>query len=266
VLAERLSVAVALLAGAAAAAGLLAPDLYHDERSLREMFRGYDLITLVVVVPTMLAAMRLSRRGSARARLIWLGTLGFTVYNYALYVFGAAFNDLFLVHVAILVAAAVALVSGVMAFDPDAAADVPKGAARKAAGLLGLLGVGLGGMWVFYAVRFAITGDTPAESELVVPLATTHLGYALDLTLLAPAYAWIAFRLWRGDAWGAVVGAVLVLAGIGQQLTYMTALVFQTRADIPGATAFDPAEPLVVATYIASAAILLRYVHSPRRT
>lgn len=263
--ARRLTFAVAVLASAAAVVGLAAPGLYQDDVGVREMYRGYDLVTLVVAVPTMLVALRSACRGSARGRLIWLGALGFTIYDYALYVFGAAFNDLFLVHVAILVAATGALATELLRYDVTTASDVPRAAARRAAGLLGFLGVGLGGMWVFYAVRFAVTGETPVESTLVVPIATTHLGYALDLVILVPAYLGTAVLLWRGRAWGVVLGVVLLIAGLGQQLAYMTALVYQARADIPGAAAFDPGEPLVVAAYAIGAALLLRSTHPSSR-
>jgi hypothetical protein len=256
-LADRLTLVVAALIAMSATVGLAEPDLYQDEPGLRGMFRGYDLISLVVAVPTMLLALRSTRRGSGRARLVLLGALGFTVYNYALYVFGAAFNDLFLAHVAILVMATVALAVELLHLGPEPSA-ISRRSYRLAAGLLTFLGVGLGAMWVFNAVRFAITGETPVESELVVPLAATHLGYALDLAVLVPAYLGAAWLLWRHRPWGAPLGAVLFVAGLGQQLAYMTALVFQARADIPEATAFDPGEPLIVAAYAIGAALLLR--------
>lgn len=109
------------------------------------------------------------------------------------------------------------------------------------------------------AVRFAVTGDTPAESELVVPLATTHVGYALDLSLLVSAYATAAVLLWRRAAWGVVLAAVLLVAGVLQQLTYVAALVFQARTEIPEATAFDPGEPVIFRAYVLGAWLLLRH-------
>jgi hypothetical protein len=38
----------------------------------------------------------------------------------------------------------------------------------------------------------------------------------------------------------------------------MSALVFQYRADLPGATAFDPGEPVVVLAYVAALVLLFR--------
>ena len=50
-----LSVAVALLAAVAAATGLLAPSVYRDAPSWVAQARGQGLVTLIVVVPLMLA-------------------------------------------------------------------------------------------------------------------------------------------------------------------------------------------------------------------
>jgi hypothetical protein len=52
-----------------------------------------------VAVPILLVAMVLANRSSAQARLVWIGALAYTLYNFAFYVFGATFNDMFLVHV-----------------------------------------------------------------------------------------------------------------------------------------------------------------------
>jgi hypothetical protein len=49
--------------------------------------------------------------GSTRGMLIWLGLLAYALYNYAFYLFGAAFNALFLVYVAAFATPALALVA-----------------------------------------------------------------------------------------------------------------------------------------------------------
>jgi hypothetical protein len=94
-----LSAIVAAASAVASVAGLVIKDLYQDDTSwATAAFRGGDLVTLVVAVPTLVLAMVLANHGSSRARLVWIGALAYTVYNFAFYVFGAAFNDLFLVH------------------------------------------------------------------------------------------------------------------------------------------------------------------------
>jgi hypothetical protein len=249
------SVAAGVLMAIAAIAGLVVADLYQDPPGLRHMLRGHDLVTLVVAVPLLFGG--LAMRSGTRARLVWLGAFAFATYNYSVYVFGSAFNDLFLVHVAILELAAVSLVLGLTATRVTARAGRRQGDGRLAASFLAFLAVGLAGMWLFYSLRFAVSGETPAESALALPIASTHLGYALDLTLIVPTYLAAAVLLWRRSTWGEVLAPVLAVGGLLQQLTYMSALVFQYRADVPGATAFDPGEPIVVAAYVLVLALLL---------
>src|SRR6266536_3160605 len=66
------------------------------------------------------------------------------------------------------------------------------------------LALGLGGMWIVNFVRFAITGAAPPGSVLVETPTVVHLGYALDLSLLVPAYAFAAVLLWRRAAWASL--------------------------------------------------------------
>jgi hypothetical protein len=68
---------VAVLAGLASLIGLLVDGVYAGEASMAEMLRGYDLVTLVVVVPMLAIAQLRARRGSDRARLVWVGVLAY---------------------------------------------------------------------------------------------------------------------------------------------------------------------------------------------
>ena len=81
-----------------AAAGLLLDGAYQDPEPVAAVFRGYDLVALVVAVPLLAATLLPTARHSARAQLVWVGMLAYAAYDYAFYVFGAAFNDLFLAH------------------------------------------------------------------------------------------------------------------------------------------------------------------------
>jgi hypothetical protein len=87
-----LSICIAILAAIAALGGLLLPGLYRDNPFVTAVWKGNDLVTLAVAVPLLAAAMVFSMRGSVRAFLIWMGMLDFMLYNYAFYLFAAAFN------------------------------------------------------------------------------------------------------------------------------------------------------------------------------
>jgi hypothetical protein len=137
--------------------------------------------------------------------------------------------------------------------------------ARVVAALLGILAVSLAAMWIAGSVRFIATGEVPEEgSRLILPTALTHLAYVMDLALLVPAYALGAILLWRRKAWGFVLSTALLVSGAVHQLAYMAALVFQAKADIPGATPFDPIEPFIVTVYVVGVALLVTNIREPK--
>jgi hypothetical protein len=63
--------------------GLLMSTHYRDVDWIKATWFGNDLITLVVAGPLLLTGFMASARGSVRGQLIWLGTIGYAVYNYA---------------------------------------------------------------------------------------------------------------------------------------------------------------------------------------
>jgi hypothetical protein len=257
--ARILSLIILVLMVVTSVAGLLIKDLYQDEPSVAAMLRAYDLVTLLIVVPALALTLLPSMRTSRRAQLVWVSALSYGAYDYANYVFGAAFNRFFLAHVALFSLSIFALALALTNLDVVAVAQqfrrrLP---VRIISVLLLITGLSLAGMWVFYSLRFAFTGETPKESLLVLPLSAVHLGYVLDLALLVPAQVLGAVLLWRRAPWGYVLGTVTLVFGTVYQLNYMTALVFQVNANVPGATAFDPVEPYIAGAFALGAALML---------
>jgi hypothetical protein len=112
-----LSAVIATLTALACAGGLFIDGLYRDNAFAASAWRGTDLVTLVIAVPLLVAALILSINGSFWAQLIWLGMLDYTLYNYAYYLFGAAFNRFFLIYVALFTLSMFALVFGLSKVD-----------------------------------------------------------------------------------------------------------------------------------------------------
>jgi hypothetical protein len=130
--------------------------------------------------------------------------------------------------------------------------------------LLGVLALGLGGMWVVASARFAATGEIPRGSALVETDAIVHLGIALDLALLVPAYALAAVLVRRRTGWGIAIAALVLVSGTLHQLSYLLAMPLQVEAGVAGATALDPAEPLIALLFLAGAtAVVLAAPRSP---
>jgi hypothetical protein len=265
--ARVLSVVVAVAMVLASAAGLWWRGLYQDPASAVAMFRGYDLVSLAVATPMLVAALVRARQGSARAQLVWAGMLAYAFYTYGYYVFGAALNAFLLVHVALLVLSSVALVLVLRNLDIAGIADGfdERTPMRSVAAVLGFLAARLGGMWIYNGLRYAVTGAALPQGVLVQPAPVLRLGYVMDLATLVPGYAGSAWLLWRRRPWGYVLAAVLLTAIGVIQLDYMTALMFQAAAQVPGATPYDPQEPFIAAAIVAAAAVLLANLRQVRQ-
>jgi hypothetical protein len=250
-------VLLGLLTGAALA-GLLVEGAYTGAESTAEMLRAYDLVTLVIVVPTLAVELHMARRGSVMAHLVVASLLGYVVYTYAYYLFGTGFNDLFLVHAAVFSTGLVALGVTLACLDRIALAESfhPRTRVRSIAGILGLLATALGAMWIYFAIDNAVTGDVPTGSRLVETDTVVHLGMALDLTLLVPLYAAAAGLLWRRAPWGYVLAGVALLAGLLHQLSYLVAMPFQVAGAVPDAVVSDPGEPVIVLLYLIASVLL----------
>jgi hypothetical protein len=253
-IAYGLSAVIAALMVVASAAGLFIDGLYRDGPWAREALRGGDLTTLLLVAPVLMWSLILSIRGSMRAQAVWIGALAYGIYNYAYYVFGAAFNDIFLLHIALLTLSIWATTLAVASLDMEAVAGAFRvgRATRWIGGFLVVVGVILGGLWVFLAIRFAITGELMAD----IPADGIHLVFAIDLSLLVPALVVAGVLLWQGSRIGVVFGAIMTVMGALYQVNLLVAGVFQANADVAGATAF-PLEGIVVATgFVLASAVL----------
>ena len=242
----------------ASAAGLFLRDLYPDGPWARQAFRGGDLVTLVVASPVLIVSLLLSMRGSRRAQPVWIGMLGYALYNYAYYVFGAEFNDLFLLHIALLSMSAFAIACALPNLDAEGIAAELRGAPARLVGAF-LVAVGLiqGGLWIFVVLRFAAIGTLLRD----VPVDGQHLVFALDLSLLVPSLAIAGILLFRRTAAGYLLGPAMASMGAGYLLNLMVAGVFQANANVVGAKAFPP-ESLVLTTGMLVASALLLW---PRR-
>lgn len=258
---RRTSWWVAALTGLSAALGLLLPDVYPDTAGTADMLRGFDVLSLVVVVPALVVALLAQRRPVPRVlpHLAEISLLAYVLYTYAYYVLGTGFTDLMLLHAAVFSSALAGLVLALARLDTGAVAAsfAPGTHGRPAATILALLSLALASMWFFYAVHAAVTGVVPPGSALVESDTVVHLGIVLDLTLLVPLYAAAAVLLWRREPWGYVLGFVALTSGLLHQLSYLVALAAQYAGDVPGAVAFDAVEPVIILLYAAALATLL---------
>lgn len=211
--------------------------LYRDSSTFTGAgARGTDLVTLLVGLPLLAAALLLHRRGSLRGGLLLAGALTWLVYVYGGYALGAiAWSDLFLMHVAIFAASLWALVLLLTTADlPAVAARLEPGVPRRGlAAFLIAAGVVTAAIWLIEPIVAAVSGDLPPSLGVSATLFTT----GLDTAVIAPA-TWIAGALvWRGRAAGYLAAApILVLAAmLAPMIAAQTA--FQLDAGVTFTTA-----------------------------
>jgi len=166
--------------------------------------------------------------------------LDYTLYNYAFYLFGAAFNRFFLIYVALFTLAIFALIFGLAKLDVNAISQNfrPRTPVKWISGYMLFVAVGLSGVYIVQSLSFITTGQLP-------PIVTltghpTSVVFALDLSLLTPFLALGAIWLCRRRPWGFALAAILLVKGAVYTLVLTAGSLFAANAGVPGALAETP--------------------------
>ncbi len=181
---------------------------YWDTVSLTAQMQGNDFITLVIGLPLLAISFWLALRGSLRAKLLLTGTLGFFLYTYMSMAIGAAYNNLFLVYVALFSLSLYAFILSMMSFD---LADLPKHFSdrlprRGIASLCFAAGGFLLLAWLGRIVPPLLNGKTPPLEN-----TTTLIIQTMDLGLIVPLAFLSAILLLKRSAWGYLLASVSVM-------------------------------------------------------
>jgi hypothetical protein len=183
---------------------------------------GWDVFTLFVAVPTMLAAAAFVAGGSFRGRLVVSGLFGYFLYQYLEYAMTWAFGPLFPLFVLTFGASLIGLVWYGSSVARDGirdrfGADFP---GRPFAVVSAVMAILLVVMW---AARIAagLAGDLEAAG---LHAETTLVVQALDLGLLVPTTALIAALAWGRTAIGQVLAAIYVVTSVAMSAAIVAML------------------------------------------
>jgi hypothetical protein len=224
----------ALLGTAAAVAAALSvafPEVLTGSAGANGNMRGTALVVLFVGVPVLAGAVIGAARGSARAFVVWLGTLGYLLYQAVMFAFATPFNQLFLVYVAYLGLAIWTIVSVLRhtqlpAFDLRLSPRVP---IRYIAGYAAVVAVLNTAAWLSRIVP-AMLSDTPraflADSGLL-----TNPVYVQDLAIWLPLLATAAVAAWRKAVWGQLITAAMLVLFVLESVSIAVDQWFGTIAD-----------------------------------
>ncbi len=142
-----------------------------------------------------------------------MGALDYMLYNYAFYLFGAAFNWFFLIYAALLALSILALIFGLANLDVNGISQqVRKETPVKwIGGYFLFVASGLGLVYLIQSIGFIFTDSVPA----IVTMSghPTNVVFALDLTLLIPWLILGARWLMKRRPWGYVIAGILNVKG-----------------------------------------------------
>ncbi len=189
---------------------------------------GWDIVTLLLAAPVLLATAPGLRRRSLPATLVALGLLAYTLYQYAEYAMFWAVGALYPLHVLLagLSLSAIGLVVG--GLEPARVAErfgsrFPR---RAVAGLGVFMVVVLCGLWLPTVAKVVLAGEIQGNlnggATLVVP--------AFDLALLVPLGIFTAVAAWRRLPAGYILATTVVVKAVAMATAIAAMLVVEWLA------------------------------------
>jgi hypothetical protein len=185
---------------------------------------GWDLVTLLVVVPAAFVALALLWRGSLRAALVTAGLLAYFAYQSVEYAVFWAYGALYPVYVAELALSLSALALLVYGLDLDELVErINERFPRRAiTGYAVLIVVILAGLWLPVlgsTLGGEVTDELEGASTLVVP--------AFDLGLLVPLAIFTAVATWKRSPVGYLLGMIVLVKGASMALAIAAMLIVE---------------------------------------
>lgn len=203
---------------------------YWDTVSSAAQMQANDLVTLVLGLPLLAASFWLALRGSLRGRLLLAGALGFILYTYITMCFGAHYNPLFLIYVALFSLSLFAFVLVMMSFDVSTlpahfSEKLPR---RAIAGLLLFAAAFLALAWLGRVAATFAPGAVPALDN-----TTSMFIQVMDLGIIVPVCVFSAVLLLRQRPWGYLLAAVGLLKFLTMGIAVSLMALNMARVGVP---------------------------------
>jgi hypothetical protein len=183
----------------------------YDSVSVAAQGIAQDTVTLVLGIPLLIVALVLAARGSLRGKVLLTGTLGYFLYTYTTIAMTAAYNELFLVYVALFSLSLFAFVLSVLALDVGTLAThiTARFPRRTIAGFALFLGVMMALLWLGRIGPALLAGTPPVGLESY----TTLVIQVMDLGIIVPVALLTGVLLLRRVPLGYVLAVVVQVFG-----------------------------------------------------
>jgi hypothetical protein len=209
---------------------------YYDTVFTGAGFRGQDMVMLVLGVPLLVASILLYRRGSLAGGLLLMGALGYVLYVYATMALGAAYNNLYLVYVAIFGVSFFAFVMAFTAFDRESL--WVRVSTRLPHRLIAIYMIACGLLTTIVWLDPILTGLIQNQPPKLLDSYATMVTYALDLALITPGCFLAGWLILRRSSLGYFIAFPLLILIVMLLPTIILNTVLQSAAGI----VFTPAE------------------------
>lgn len=248
-----ITILIIILSVIASVGGLFFNNLYNDNDFVKIVWKSNDLLTLVLIIPIMIIALVRSKDNRLLAILIWMGTLGYMLYNYVFYLYGASFNYFFLIYVAlftlsmytlILILTKLKITEYIIWFSD-------KTPTKLISVFMFIFSFLLGVIWVGISISYIFTGIIP--STITQTGHPTAVVFATDLSFLVSGMIVSAILLWKKRIWGYIFSSIVLFkaSSYGLILIIITIIMYvKTGVE-------DPALPLYIFLWLLSLTSLL---------
>jgi len=235
----------------------------YDTVSTAAQEQAADVITLVLGLPLLVLSSWLAFHGSLRGKLLLAGTLGYFLYTYMSMSFLTAYNQFFLVYVALFSLSLFAFILLVMAIDLAAlpqhfSEHLPR---RAIAGALFAAGGFLLLAWLGLIVPPLLQNETPALEN-----TTTLVIQAMDLGLIVPVSFLSGILLLRRSPWGYLLASVAVMKFITMGTCVSAMAINMTLSGVAPSPILLIAFPTLTLLNLVMAVLLLKNIEVRQQT
>lgn len=231
---------------------------YYDTVAAAAQIKGGDVVTLLLGIPLLVISSVLYRRGSLRGGLLLTGTLAYFLYTYASLALYAAYNNLFLLYVALFSASLFAFVLAFASIDREAlpthfSSHLP---VRGIALFMFGTGTFLVIAWLGLILRPLLAGSVPQQLEST----TTLVIQVLDLGIIAPVAFIAGILLLRRAPLGYLLASTLLLKMLTMGTAVSAMIVGQLLAGVSLTVGEIVPFPLLTLIGLWTTFILLRHL------
>jgi hypothetical protein len=181
----------------------------HDTTFSAGISQGTDLVALFVALPLLIVSLTLYRRGSLRGGFLLASTLAFYLYYAASLGLVVAYNNFYLVYLALFSASFFAFILSLTMFDlPTLPAFISQRLPRRGmAVFMFIAGLGTAFIWLSDVANALSTQGVPEALGVNISLIT----YTLDVGIITPACLLAGIQLLRRAPLGYLLTGVLTL-------------------------------------------------------